>query len=360
MKQIIKRLEQIIKSIELGDQDIMEMQILKLKELGIDDNVSMLIEKLQNGMTSEPSIAIVKNSIQDYIDKCIHSSDSPEKVNKVQNFKRKRGFLKSVFDGAGEVSDGINSTLNSFNKGLNIVNQELKKNLVESKKEHIKFLEKQLNEIIKSDAPKEMAKYILNIDLKDEDIEQWKIQNNKEVDKLQSELNLLEEDLLNLSEKKFFMLADIEEFTIQYYLRLGRTMENIMELKQKTIKQQVLDKEHDFEEEDRKKDVKENSIHKEYEVFHTGFKQIVNEDVKKKHMSVNEFKVLKNMYKEATRFCHPDIVENHFKEEAQDIMAQLNDACMLKIIDIDKVEISNLIEKCKCDHCRRINWIICV
>ena len=224
------------------------------------------------------------------------------------------------------------------------------------------------------------------------------------LEQLKIELKSLEKKLQKLSENKLSKLADIEKFTTQYNIRLGSSIENLLELKQKILQQQVLEKEQDLatlktsfinskkellqtkdektklEEElqkiddfddaydeiyekiqdiqhilsekeqelesqrqnvrNRKKDLEEDPVYKEYqeyqdeyEAFHSRYEQIVEDDRNSGIISDEELKELKSIYRKAVRFCHPDIVEDKFKDKAHDIMAELNDAYMRKMLD---------------------------
>ena len=62
MKQIIKRLEIIKSSITIDDEDIIELQVIKLKELDTDSGVKNILKKLEN-----QDYGSAMNDIENYI-----------------------------------------------------------------------------------------------------------------------------------------------------------------------------------------------------------------------------------------------------------------------------------------------------
>ena len=62
MKQIIKRLEIIKSSIAIDDEEIIELQIIKLKELDADSGIKNILKKLEN-----LDYGSVMNDIENYI-----------------------------------------------------------------------------------------------------------------------------------------------------------------------------------------------------------------------------------------------------------------------------------------------------
>ena len=91
------------------------------------------------------------------------------------------------------------------------------------------------------------------------------------------------------------------------------------------------------ENENFKEEYKESK--KDYEDFHNEFKQFSYAN--SIDLSKEDKKELKRLYKKASRLCHPDILEDEKKEEAEEIFKELNAASEQK--DIKKV--SNILHQ---------------
>ena len=221
------------------------------------------------------------------------------------------------------------------------------------------------------------------------------IYEDKELQGLRLELKALERKLQALSSIKNEYLNDINEFNVQYHLRLGDVIQKILNLKEELLHEAVQEKKDTFEElkdeyetlKEEYKDIKSQKDAKEQELkekdeFDDGYDELYEElqglkdELNEKEQEVNEkrketkqakeeyeedevtqeyeevkqdseefskeyeevkqeerFELnddekqeLKKLFRQASRLCHPDLVIDELKEQAHDIMQQLNEA----------------------------------
>ncbi len=221
------------------------------------------------------------------------------------------------------------------------------------------------------------------------------IYEDKELQGLRLELKALERKLQALSSIKNEYLNDINEFNVQYHLRLGDVIQKILNLKEELLHEAVQEKKDTFEElkdeyetlKEEYKDIKSQKDAKEQELkemdeFDDGYDELYEElqelkdELNKKEKEVNEkrketkqakkeyeedevtqeyeevkqdseefskeyeevkqeerFELnddekqeLKKLFRQASRLCHPDLVTDELKEQAHNIMQQLNEA----------------------------------
>ena len=311
MNEILKRLEIIKSSIAIDDEDIIELQVMKLNKLSPNIEIKNIISKLENHEYSSALFDIENylkrySSVVEYID------------TEVQSLKLELKSLENKLQTLSEQKIEHLNDIEEFNTLYNLHLGELLKDILNLKKEilykqTIKQQEKRKTyeddiEVFNSikeniedikQTIKEFEKVLENIDKDDENYDEI-FATYKE---LQGELGKLEKE--------------IEE-----------QEENLSKIKEEL---EVDDIFRDYEE-----------VKKQYEQFHQNY-----EDIKQQQLDVyditNEQKSeLKKIWKKACKLCHPDIVIDKFKEKAHAIMQALNDAYSKK--DIVKVQeiLSNL------------------
>jgi len=151
------------------------------------------------------------------------------------------------------------------------------------------------------------------------------------------ELKALETKLENISNAKDEYLNSIREFNIEYYLHLGPILNEILKLEEMLI-QIKLDKMKAANQTFKEGYIELNEEYEELKQDHTTFneeyEEIKSED--RVELDVDEKKELKMLFRKAGKLCHPDIVSDEHKENATEMMKELNDAYSSR--DIEKVK----------------------
>ncbi len=152
------------------------------------------------------------------------------------------------------------------------------------------------------------------------------VYEDKEIQGLKLELKLLEKELLSLSCELEEYHSQINSFNSKYHKELGLLIEEVLILREEYFEYLYNDdkKRYEYEYFEAKKDFE--SFHEEIKKFRldTPFELSKKEKIE-----------LKRLYKKASRLCHPDIIEDEKKEEAQEIFKELNAAYQQN--DIKKV-----------------------
>ncbi len=152
------------------------------------------------------------------------------------------------------------------------------------------------------------------------------IYEDKEIQGLKLELKVLEIKLQELSDIKNDYMYDINEFNTQYNLKLGEIISKILEKEKEVLGEQVLENPEDEELKEAYEEASSN-----YEEFSHDYEEVVNEE--RYELSDEEGKELKKLYRKSARLCHPDIVAEELKEQAQKIIQKLNDAYAKKDLE---------------------------
>ena len=158
------------------------------------------------------------------------------------------------------------------------------------------------------------------------------VYENKKVVALKLELKVLEQKLQVLSEEKNEYLNDINEFNVEYNLQLGEIIRKILELKETLLQRKVKQSKGSPEEDEAFQEYEE--VKKDYEEFSKEYEEVISQE--RFELNEEEQKELKKLFRQASRLCHPDIVTDELKEQAHEIMAQLNDAYKQK--DLQQVK----------------------
>ncbi len=181
------------------------------------------------------------------------------------------------------------------------------------------------------------------------------VYEDKELEALRFELKLLEGKLQEKIELKNEYQNDILEFNTRYSLELGDTVRRVLDLRKqilakalkvkndafKKLKEELeeldeFDDDYDRVYQEYKKardDLKDDPIFEKYKDSKTDYEEFNEEyeDIKEKEKSSfkldeDEKKELKKAFRKASKLCHPDIVTDELKEQAEELMKELNDA----------------------------------
>ena len=305
MKQIIKRLEIIKSSITIDDEDIIELQVIKLKELDTDSGVKNILKKLEN-----LDYGSAMNDIENYIKQ--HTGIVEYVDSEVIGLKLELKSLEKKLQSLSQEKTEYLNDIEEFNTQYNIHLGEITRNILNLKKD-ILYKQTQKQQKVKDkykedtqiyqdskdtieeikESIRDLEELLKEIDENDENYEEILRAYND----LKKELNDLEDDLIN------------------------------QELELKKIRE----------------DLDNDIIFKEYEEAKTSYEQFYDEyeNIKEKQsdrleLKDEDIKELKVMWKKACRLCHPDIVTDELKEKANEIMQSLNDAYSRR--DINKVK----------------------
>ena len=149
------------------------------------------------------------------------------------------------------------------------------------------------------------------------------IYEDPEIQGLKVELKVLEKDLQSLSEKKNEYLHLINEFNVQSNLRLGELIQEILRLRKELSFEEMKSKSDNNDEfEEAAKQYKQTK--QDYEEFSEDYAEQLKE--MPFELTEDEASELKQAYRRAGKLCHPDVVIDDVKEEAEEVFKILNDA----------------------------------
>jgi hypothetical protein len=129
-----------------------------------------------------------------------------------------------------------------------------------------------------------------------------------EIEALRFEAKTLEFQLQQLSDEKAELEKLIREFEVRHNKELGLIILKILQ----------------YRKEQHKETPQEEETKNDYESFYSDFEAIKAEKIE--IITENELKELKEKYRKASKLCHPDVVEELYKEEASKIFIELNTA----------------------------------
>ena len=290
MHQILKRLELIKTAIALEDEEIIELQVMKLTAIECDGEVKKILAKLDN---KDYGTAVVK--IEEYLLRF-----SGVVVYEDKELQALRLELKALEKKLQELSSEKNEYLNDIHE-FNV-------------QYHL-----HLGGIIQK---------ILNLK---EELLFASMQKVKDVfEELKNEYESIkvERDYLkSRKEEKEKELEEMDEFDDGYdelYEEL-QELRDALEDKEQELNQkrkETKQAKEDFEEDEATKEYEE--VKQDSEEFNKEHEEVQKED--RFELNDEEKKELKQLYRKASKLCHPDIVSDELKEQAQVIFQKLNDA----------------------------------
>ena len=299
MKQILKRLELIKTSIELDDEEIIELQINKIKNLKCDYIVEEILLQLE-ALDYSNAILNIKEYLANYSRIVLYEDEELNGLrlelksleeqlqrlheNKIKYLNEIDEFNRQYYIKLGPVIEEI----------LQLKQENLKQDILKKEQEYKENQEiyKKIEETI--DELKQKSEELIDVFLEDsdessyEEIKQIYEELQESIDALKDELDSIEEKLKTQED-----ILDDEEF-----------------IQAKT----------------------------DYEEFHSEYEQIEEENKQIFEINEEEKKELKTLYRKASRLCHPDIVVDALKEQANEIMQMLNTAYAKKDLqDVKKI-----------------------
>ena len=295
MTQILKRLEIIKSSIAIEEDEIIELQVMKLNKIDIDDEVKAILTKLEDTNYSE-AIKDIENYLSKY-------SGVVEYVDsEIQGLKLELKSLESNLQKLTEQKTEYLNDIEEFNTQYNLHLGKLIKEILELKKE---ILYKQTIKL-----QKKREKY-------QEDLKTFE-ETKETIDELNSTISELEEALETIDEDD----ENYEELSKAY----AELKEEVKKLEEELeTQEEELSKTKEFiEDETIEEEYEEVKSH--YEEYENQYNHIQKEQDSKIKISDDEKKELKKLFRKAARLCHPDIVIDKLKEKAHDLMQKLNDA----------------------------------
>ncbi|MEA2099167.1 MAG: hypothetical protein U9P72_03460 [Campylobacterota bacterium] len=299
MIQILKRLELIKTAITIEDEDIIELQISKIKTLDIDDKIKLILEMLNK---HDYGNAVV--SIEDYIsnNNALVVYDDQE----LQGLKLELKVLENKLQELNLERDEYQNNINEFNTQYNLSLGDLIKNILKLSKE---ILHRQTTK------------------------------KKKGFQTLKAQYNQIKEEYLDLKVQKDELqkvLVKMEKGDERYAKRYEKFQNLTLNLKEK--RKELDDKKEEAKE--AKVDLDDDPIYQEYKDVKKEYEEFTNdyEEIKKEQryeINANEKKELKKIFRQASKLCHPDIVTDAFRDQATNIMKELNSAYAKK--DLSKV-----------------------
>jgi len=299
MHQLLKRLELIKTSIAIEDDEIIELQVMKIQKMRVDDDVKSILFLLEN---NDFSNALVE--IENYISKF-----SGVVVYEDKELAGLRLELKALEHNLQELSGEKNEYLNDIKE----FNTQYHLHLGSLIQKILKLKEEILYAIIKA---------------KKDAFEKSK----KIYDDAKSEYEELKDEQYTKEEE----LSSIDEFDDSY----DELYEEIQAIKDELNKKEKILNEKRKETKRAKEELEEDEVAQEYEDVKQDsqeFEKEYEEIKKEKRIKINdeEKKELKQLYRKASKLCHPDIVAEDLKEQAHKIMVALNEAYGKQ--DVEKV-----------------------
>ena len=306
MHQILKRLELIKTSIAIEDEEIIALQVVKLSSMDVDDAVKKLLQKI-----ADSDYGSVVSDIENYIGK--HSGVMVYEDTELQGLRLELKVLENKLQELSEQKNEYINTINEFNTQYNLVLGDLIQKIL-----HLK------QEILYLETMNANSEYLRR---KDE------FEKNKyEYENLKEEFD----EVANVLKDKNILDDDYDEFYEQY----------------KRVKEALQDKENETKYEKEKLEEIEDGLDddpvweeykkakEDYKEFNDEYEEIINED--RYELNDEELAELKKIFRKASKLCHPDIVSDALKEQAHEIMQQLNEAYSRKDMKIIKEILFNL------------------
>ena len=298
MQQILKRLELIKTSISIEDEEIIELQVAKLSSMDVDDTVEMILQKIVDS-----DYGSVVSDIENYIAK--YSGVVVYEDKELQGLRLELKVLENKLQGLSEQKNEYINTVNEFNTQYNLALGDLIQKILHLKQE------------------------ILYLETLNENSEYQRRKDGVEKTKYEYE-NLEEEfhEIVSEIKDKDILDDDYDELYAQYKRVKDDLKEKEYELKYEKEKFEEL--EHELEDEPAWEEYKQAK--EDYQEFYEEYEEIINEE--RCELNDEELVELKKIYRKASKLCHPDIVADELKEQANEIMQQLNEAYSKKDLKI--------------------------
>ncbi len=292
MNNIIKRLELIKNSIALEDEEVIQLQIEKISTLTVDDTVANILRHL-----GEHNYLVAAKLIEGYI-------------------ASKQGLVSYVDERAA----ALKLELKALEHKLQAL-AEVKHECMAEIEEFNKTYHLKLGPMIRDILSLKQAIFHQHIREKLRAFEAKK----KAYEAIKARLHTENQRLADLEEK----LASLDEFSSEYddiYEAIQRAKHNNAKLEQQAEQKRQAAK-------DAKEALEGDPAKEQYEeaksdshAFDEEYEDVLKQKEGECSLTEEELKELKYLYRKAAKLCHPDIVADDLKDQAHEIMVQLNAA----------------------------------
>jgi len=300
MQKILKRLELIKTAITLEDEEIIELQVIKLNSIQMDEDLETILNKI-----TDKDYGSVVLEIEKYIQR--YSGVVVYEDKELQGLRLELKALERLLQDLTVERDEYLNDINEFNVQYHT----------------------ELGETIQK---------ILN--LKEELLEMATKARKDALDAIKETYNIIKEEYHNLKSQKDVKereLEELDEFDDAY----DELYEELQELKNELDEKEQELNEKRRETKQAKQEYEEDEVTQEYEEvkrdseeFSKEYEEVKSEE--RLELSAEEKKELKKLFRKASKLCHPDIVADELKEQAHEIMQTLNEAYAKR--DLDKVK----------------------
>ncbi|MCS2170006.1 DNA repair protein [Scandinavium sp. TWS1a] len=143
------------------------------------------------------------------------------------------------------------------------------------------------------------------------------------------ELKTLEAELQELLDRRTARIQRLDEFNELYMTRLGPLMTEILRLR-KVLAEKMLRRQ--LREGNRSEPVAEESARQadaasqDYESYRQRHQEAQRHQAAQQRLAESERHELKRLWRQASKLCHPDLVDDSLKAEANTLMVRLNQA----------------------------------
>jgi len=302
MNRVLKRLELVVASIELDEEEIIKMQIAKLKELPLDAKAMAIVYKLE-------------------------SLDYSGAVVEIKEYLKRYSGLELYIDSEVE---GLKLELKALEQKI--------QNLTELKNEYLNKIEEfNIAYSLKLGA---IIEKILK--LKEQILQETLLKKEQILQKEKKKLKELKEEYVELNKKKreiedeLSKLDELDDEFEELYKEYQEVKEEVEQKEQELFEQREKAKKAKEELEDDPQYQEYEEVKNDYKEFKQEYEEVKTKEENRCHLSKDEEKELKKLYRKASRMCHPDIVEDSLRDQAQELMKELNEAYSNK--NIQKVE----------------------
>ncbi len=267
----------------IEDEEIIELQVNKLKQLSCDDNVKKILDQLEKN-----DYGNVTQSIEEYIEK--YTGVVVYEDKELQGLRLELKVLEKKLQDLSAIKSEYLNDIDAFNIQYHLHLGDIIQKILKLREELLYASIREKEEIFENlkDETKILKSRIEELELELENTDEF----DDAYDELYSQLEFLK-DKLNSKEKE-----------------LNQKRKETKEAKQ------------EFEEDETTQEYKESK--QDYEYFHNEYEEVLKEE--RYDLTDKEQKELKKLYRKAARLCHPDIVSTELKEQAQVIIQKLNDA----------------------------------
>lgn len=288
--KILKRLELIKTAISIEDEEIIELQVIKLNAIECDEKVVAILHKIEN----EDYVSVIfdiEAYIQNYNGLVVYED------KEVQGLRLELKVLERKLQELSAEKNECLNDINDFNVQYHLHLGEIIQKILNLKEELLR-------------EASEAKKKLFN-DLKDE-------YNNlkEEFKKTKSQKESLEQELEYMDE-----FDDAYEELYEELKNLKEEL-NYQEEKVNNKRKEAKQAKDEYEEDEVSQEYEE--VKRDNEEFYKEHEEVIKEE--RIELNDEEKAELKKVFRKASRLCHPDLVTDDLKEQAHEMIQKLNDA----------------------------------